>query len=281
MTETILTISLAGLLAGFVFSMPVAGPVSILITTRALGGRRRYCNGVSIGASVITFAYVFLSLFGLARLYRFYEPAIPWLLLTGALFLLLIGYRVSLTRIDMDQIGDREGASSKVISSGRGGFYTGLLVNLFNPTLFIGWLTSTFLVISFVTSLGFNMGGLDSFVDTGVREIENMEIKMPGNYRFAPAENQLAGSWGSNTGNGGTPLGYPAGFHLLMGLFYALFVAAGSITWFWLLAFTLDRFRNHINTGILSAAIKGMGVVLVLFGVYFGYLAITIFMHQK
>ena len=51
MLESILTISIAGLLAGFIFSMPIAGPISILITSNALKGRLRYCNLVNLGAS--------------------------------------------------------------------------------------------------------------------------------------------------------------------------------------------------------------------------------------
>ena len=64
MGESILTISIAGFLAGFIFSMPIAGPISILITSNALKGRLRYCNLVSIGASIADFAYVFVVFVG-------------------------------------------------------------------------------------------------------------------------------------------------------------------------------------------------------------------------
>ena len=52
MAESLITMSIAGLLAGFIFSMPIAGPVSILITSNALKGRSNYCNRVTIGASL-------------------------------------------------------------------------------------------------------------------------------------------------------------------------------------------------------------------------------------
>jgi threonine/homoserine/homoserine lactone efflux protein len=66
MIESIITISITGLLAGFIFSMPIAGPISILITSNALKGRLRYCKLVSLGASFADFTYVFIAVFGLS-----------------------------------------------------------------------------------------------------------------------------------------------------------------------------------------------------------------------
>jgi hypothetical protein len=43
MIESIITMSIAGLLAGFIFAMPITGPISILITSNAFKGRLRYC----------------------------------------------------------------------------------------------------------------------------------------------------------------------------------------------------------------------------------------------
>jgi threonine/homoserine/homoserine lactone efflux protein len=76
MIESIITISVAGLLAGFIFSMPIAGPISILITSNALKGRLRNSILVSIGASIADFTYVFIAVFSLTKLYSFYKPAI-------------------------------------------------------------------------------------------------------------------------------------------------------------------------------------------------------------
>ena len=94
MTESLITISLVGLLAGFILSMPVAGPISILVTSNALKGRLRYCNLVTIGASFADFVYVFIAVFGLTKLYSFYKPFIPYLLSAGAVFLLFVGYKI-------------------------------------------------------------------------------------------------------------------------------------------------------------------------------------------
>ena len=39
MIESIITMSIAGFLTGFIFSMPIAGPISIMITSNALKGQ--------------------------------------------------------------------------------------------------------------------------------------------------------------------------------------------------------------------------------------------------
>jgi threonine/homoserine/homoserine lactone efflux protein len=64
--------SIAGLLSGFIFSMPIAGPISILITSNALKGRLSYCNRVNLGASFADFTYVFIAVYGLTNDYPLY-----------------------------------------------------------------------------------------------------------------------------------------------------------------------------------------------------------------
>lgn len=256
MTESIITISIVGLFAGFIFSMPIAGPISILITSNALKGRLRYCNIVNIGASFATFTYVFCSVYGLTKLYHFYKPLFPYLFSIGSIFLIFLGYRIFRTKIDIDHYENKSSQfDEKLKKKQKGGFYTGFIVNFLNPTLFIGWLTSTFLVMSFIGSLGFNSGGLDIIVNEGVKEIGRFE----GNI----TENSKALSMHD----------FPTYFHLVISLFYALFITVGSIMWFYTLALLITRCRKYINIKVISIFIKSMGVVLCLIGLYFGYLA--------
>lgn len=276
MTESIITISVVGLLAGFIFSMPVVGPISILVTTNALKGRIRYCNMVTAGASAVTFAYVFIALFGLTKLYIFYEPAIPMLLLMGAIFLLLLGYRIFRTKIDIENLEERNQSNIKIIKRERGGFYTGIIINLLNPTLFIGWLSSTFLALTFVASLGFNIGGLEESVDRSIREIGNLEINVPGNSRFVMPGDAAAKTVDKNPESSVIPDDLPSSYNLLISLSYAFFLSLGSITWFYLMSSFINHYRNHINIRILTTVIRSMGIILSLTGVYFGYLAARI-----
>lgn len=259
--------------------MPIAGPVSILITTNALKGRLRYCNLVTIGASLATFTYAFLAAFGLSKLYRLYQPAIPYLFTIGCVFLVFLGYRIFRTKFDLEHLEDKSHISEKIEKKQIGGFYTGLIINFLNPTLFIGWLTSTFLVISFVTSLGFDTGGLNKSVKQNVKEIGSIENSTTKYTSVLSLNNSdILNKQEIGNLNEGEP-GSPRNFHLLISVLYALFISAGSIAWFYILAFSIARFRQYINFKYISAFIKNMGVVLCIIGLYFGYLAARKFFY--
>jgi threonine/homoserine/homoserine lactone efflux protein len=278
MFESIITMSITGLLAGFIFSMPIAGPISILITSNALKGRLRYCNLVNIGASFADFTYVFIAVFGLTRLYSLYKPAIPYMLSAGSIFFFYQGYKIIRTKIDIEHLEDKSLLSEKIKNREKGAFYTGFMINFLNPTLFIGVLTSSFFVISFVASLGFPTGGLAIKINQNVQEISNIEgrkldssqymsVKKLDNIqlreRIVPREDQTT---------------FTANFHLLISICYAFFLAVGSIIWFYLMAFLIVRFRQRININIISVVINSLGVVLCLFGTYFGYLSLRMFL---
>lgn len=274
MFESILTISISGLLAGFIFSMPIAGPISIMITSNALKGRLRYCNLVNLGASFADFTYVFIAVFGLTKLYSFYKPIIPYIFSVGSLLLFFLGYKIFRTKIDIEHLEDKSHISEKIKSKEKGAFYTGFMINFFNPTLFIGWLTSSLLVISFLASMGFHTGGLAVKMDQNVKEISNIEGKKIENSQNATLK-QFENIQILKRGDREKELTvFPAYFHLVISLCYAFFISAGSIIWFYLLAFLIVRFRKRINIKIISVFIKSLGVVLCLFGSYFGYVAV-------
>src|SRR5664279_513077 len=261
MFESIITMSIAGFLTGFIFSMPIAGPVSIMITSNALKGRLRYCNLFNIGASLADFIYVFIAVFGLTRLYTYYKPIIPYIFLFGCLLLFFLGYKIFRTKFDIDHLEDNIHISEK-IKKERGAFYTGFMINFLNPTLFIGWLTSSLLVISFIAALGFHTGGLAIKVDQNAKEISNIEgrkiesnhdsvLKKLDNFQLLKIKERKVDQ-----------TVFPASFHLVISICYALFIALGSIVWFYLLTFLIVRYRQRINIKIISGFVKSLGVFL-------------------
>ena len=277
MGESLFTISIVGLLAGFLFSMPIAGPISILITSNALKGRNRYCNLATVGASFADFIYVFIAVFGLTKLYSIYKPIIPYVLLVGAVFLLVIGYKISKTKMNLEHIDDKNQVSGK-IKKERGAFWTGFMLNFLNPTLFLGWITSSFFMLSLVTSLGFNTGGLDKNIGDNFNEINKIEGKniqvnatTPSYLKFDSVKlvnhNVTKEEMAS----------FPKYFPLLLSLFYAFFLAVGSIIWFYYLTVLLSKFRHRINIVIVNRIIQILGLTLCVFGLFLGYKAITSF----
>lgn len=277
MLESIVTISIAGLLAGFIFSMPIAGPIGILITSNALKGRLRYCNMVSLGASIADFGYVFVAVFGLTRLYSLYKPAMPYIFAVGSLFFLILGYKIFRTNIDIEHLENKSHLTEKISKREKGAFYTGFMINALNPTLFIGVLTSSFFVISLTASMGLNTGGLEGKMDRNVNEISNIEGKKIDSPKGLSIDNFEKLQIGRKQDREHDQTIYPAYFHLIISIFYAFFLSAGTISWFFLMAFLIVRFRKRINIKVISVFIKSLGILLSLFGIYFGYLAAGMF----
>jgi threonine/homoserine/homoserine lactone efflux protein len=278
MLESIITISVTGLLAGFIFSMPIAGPISILITSNALKGRMRYCILVSIGAFIADFTYVFIAVFGLTKLYSFYKPAIPYIFALGSLFSFYLGYKIIRTKIDIENFEDKSHLNEKIQKRGKGGFFTGFMINFLNPTLFIGILTSSFFVISLIASLGLNTGGLAGKMDQNVKEIRNIDgsrIDTTKIISFDQLEN-FQRLKGNNHKKDNTI--YPAYFHLVISICYAFFISFGGIIWLYLLSYMIVRYRQRINIRIISLFIQSLGIVLCIFGLFFGYLSARMFM---
>jgi threonine/homoserine/homoserine lactone efflux protein len=279
MIESIITISVAGLLAGFIFAMPIAGPISILITSNALRGNFRYCNLVSLGAALVDFVLIFISVYGLTKLYSLYAPAMPYLFAAGSVFFLYQGYKIFITRLDIEHLEDIEDMEDrnkliqKIEKKERGGFYTGFMINFLNPTLFIGAITSSFFVISLIAALGFHTGGLASRLDQNLQEINKLEGGRIDTSKILSIERFDDIKMESRKDNPPEPAQYPDYFHLMISIFYAFFLAIGSIIWFYILAFTLVRFRKRFNVKVISVLIKGLGIVLGLLGLFFGYKA--------
>ena len=281
MVESLITMSIAGFLTGFIFSMPIAGPISIMITSNALKGRLRYCNLFNLGASLGDFIYVFIAVFGLTKLYTFYKPIIPYIFSFGSLLLFFLGYKIFRTKFDLEHLEDNIHLSEKIKKKERGAFYTGFMINFLNPTLFIGWLTSSLLVISFIAALGFHTGGLAIKIDQNAKEISNIEgrkieshhdsvIKKLDNFQVLKIRERQV----DNTI-------FPASFHLTISICYALFIAIGSITWFYLLTFLIIRYRTKINIKIILGFVKSLGIFLCVIGTYFGIQAVKMFINMK
>ena len=174
MIESLSTISIVGLVAGFIFSVPVAGPISILITSKSLKGDHRYCISAAIGASIVDFLYCFIAVYSFTRLYELYRPIINYIFLFGSGFLFFIGVKIFRTKLSLNAIQKSE--DDPPTMKKKGGFWAGFMVNFLNPSLFIGWLLSSFLIMSVVSDLGFNTGGLENVLNNNIVSAINEPI---------------------------------------------------------------------------------------------------------
>ncbi len=259
MTESLFTISIVGFIAGFIFSIPVAGPISILITSHALKGKARYCYMAAVGSSFADFSYVFLAVLGLTNFYTYYQPIIPYILLAGSVFLFIVGYKITKTQLHLEEMTDEGRLKDKIKT--KGGFWTGFLINFLNPTLFIGWLTSSFITISLVASLGFNMGGLDTSVTRNVNEINKLNQQVDSTLvidtklikETSPIDNTST---------------LPKYYSIIVSAFYSFFLSVGSIVWFVLFARFIIKHRHRLNIVFINRVIQILGFVLLGFSLY-------------
>ncbi|NOX19224.1 MAG: LysE family transporter [Chlorobi bacterium] len=265
MFESILTVALIGFFAGFVFSMPVAGPVSIIITSNALKGNRTYCIRTAFGASTVEFFYVFAAIFGITSLYSSYKSAIPYLLIFGSVVIILIGVKIFKTKLDIDNLDETK---IKKKPKTTGGFRTGAILNVTNPSLFISWLAASFMLFSFASSIGLNTGGLDLIVEQNVIKIaEETDTNFKGLDSLKTAtedEDKAEISQKEKMSS------------ILLALIYAAAVALGAFIWFFYLIKALIKYRHKVNVNILNYLIRGLGVALIGIAFYLIYQGIIL-----
>jgi len=264
MFESIITLFIVGIIAGIIFSMPVAGPVSIIIVSKAFEGKLRFCTRTAIGASIVEFVYVFIVVYGIATLFQFYQPIIPYLLLIGAIFVIFVGIKIIRGKLDFDALNTEKVITDKM--ENRGGMRTGIVLNLTNPSLFIGWLMASFITLSFVSSLGFNTGGLDLILNENVssvseiagQEFENLE-QLNNNHSNRQITDQDDVS------------------SVVLSLVFAFSVGLGALFWLDQLARIIIRYRDKIKVGILNKLIQFLGIILLFIGGYLAYTSVLIF----
>lgn len=257
MFTSLLIVAIAGLITGFVLTIPVAGPVSIYITSQGLKGCVRYCTMTAIGAAVVDFIYCFAAVYGLTQLYRLYYPMIPYTLLIGGAAIVFIGIRIFRKSLPVN-LNLSEPISEKI--KHHNAFLTGFLLNFFNPTLFAGWLIASFAVLSFVASLGVNLGGIDHQLRDNLSVIQQYEDQI---YHAGGAHSKQDSIRDSliPPSNGGR-------YALMVSITFAFTLALGTVIWFYMYSVLLHRNRRWFQPKILNSIIQTLGLILSGFGVY-------------
>jgi len=269
MLESILVLSIAGLLTGIIFSVPAAGPITILIVSNGLKGKLRFCHRVAYGASISDIIYVFIAVYAFSNLYEYYEPYVPYILAAGSLLLIILGIKTYRTKIDFAHMDDSEIVKDKLRN--KGGFRAGLLVSFLNPALFVGWLISSFLIISLVSSFGYNTGGLSAKINHTINGIENDAINQQIESRKEVFESVIGDidSLKEISSQKEEHSSTVSAFSL--SLVFALMVAAGSTLWFyWLGSFIVKR-RLSFKAETINKIINALGIILLIGGLYFAW----------
>lgn len=127
---------LVGAVMGFLGSMPIAGPIAVLVLERGLVQRRREGLGVAMGAAAGESLYAFLAFWGIGEVIRRTPALLSASRLIGAAMLIGIGGFLATRR------SAREAAKEDALplaGQKRKGFFLGLSITLLNPTLIASW----------------------------------------------------------------------------------------------------------------------------------------------
>jgi threonine/homoserine/homoserine lactone efflux protein len=157
MATHLLLALLAGAVMGFLGSMPIAGPVAVLVLERGLVGRRREGLGVALGAATAESIYAFLAFWGLGAVLHAAPGILPASRLVGAGVMITLGIYLA-TRRSRARTAEVEppGATGHK----RRGFLLGISVTFLNPTIIASWTVVT----ATVHSTGWVAPGLASAV---------------------------------------------------------------------------------------------------------------------
>lgn len=124
-----------GFAFGYLGSMPVAGPISVLVLHLGLAHDPRHALRVAVGGAVAEGLYALVAFWGLSTVLAAYPVILPVSRLVGAGLLLALGLVMILRRTGLatpaGQPGPRRG--------GKRSLALGFLVTAVNPTLIVTW----------------------------------------------------------------------------------------------------------------------------------------------
>lgn len=125
---------LAGFAFGYLGSVPVAGPISILVLHLGLAHDPRHALHVAVGGALAESLYALVAFWGLSTVLASYPVILPASRLVCALILLALGLVMALRRV--------QGAPAPRATPSRGrkrSLALGFLVTAVNPTLIVTW----------------------------------------------------------------------------------------------------------------------------------------------
>ena len=126
----------AGFALGFLGSMPLAGPVAILVFRAAVEGKFRQGMGIAMGASIAEAIYCLMAVLGLSKLFETYSNLEGYSKIAGAIICLVLGIVFVMSK------NIEPGLEAAVKHPGnrkRKGFLMGFSISALNPVLILSW----------------------------------------------------------------------------------------------------------------------------------------------
>jgi len=129
------TASLIGFILGFVTSIPIAGPISILVFGRGLQNRGHTAVYLAVGSAIAESIYAYLAFWGFAALLVKYPWINPVSCALAAVILTALGIRFAAAKPQSPEQPQPEQTSQGRKRS----FFLGMTITALNPTLAATW----------------------------------------------------------------------------------------------------------------------------------------------
>lgn len=126
---------LVGFLFGFIGSMPVAGPIAMLVLRLGLNHDMRHARNVALGGAVAEAGYALLAYYGLSTVLERHPMVLPATRIAGAALCLILGVILLRHKPKPPQERPPEARDRGLKRSLAGGF----LITAVNPTLIVSW----------------------------------------------------------------------------------------------------------------------------------------------
>jgi len=135
----VLIVAIIGFLFGFVGSMPVAGPIALLVFGRGLEGKGRAGLHIAIGAAVAESVYAYLAFWGFSELLE----TTPWLGVAsrvgGAVILIALGLWFLLRRPKPANAAEPPARLTAKRKGVKRNVALGFVITAVNPALIATW----------------------------------------------------------------------------------------------------------------------------------------------
>lgn len=127
--------ALVGFAFGFIGSVPVAGPIALLVFAYGMQGRGRQAVSLATGGAIAEAAYAYMAFWGLGRVLERYPVVVANSRGVGAIVMIALGAYFMLRK-------SAAAADPETTTVGRGqkrSFVLGFTITALNPTLIVTW----------------------------------------------------------------------------------------------------------------------------------------------
>ena len=139
-------VSLVALVFAFVGSLPLAGPIALLVVSNGVNGRYKEALRIALGAALAEGIYAFLAFWGFATFLTRYRLVLPISQGVTAAILLALGVRFVFFKVKDEKVQPGEPRPAR--------FWVGFSISALNPTLLASWgAVTTFLYSKQVVEL--------------------------------------------------------------------------------------------------------------------------------